>query len=326
MKTKLVDLMMGLGMSRTSATMALPMMWVTPAITDRYSNSTIAIVQTLQRHFGLPATGQIDAGLATALESCCGRAWQTMTWVKIYRRVAASPRRPVRATGGAAMGAFWDDAIAAVTSITGGGDEDFAVEEPASAAMPWCSTSHPNGTCTPIRGVCKPMTAAAAELYKTLQGQLNRVAHKQGWATIAVDGRPGRQTVTLCNKALGTGFSSCDELCANATKLTMQASSLASNMGAPSTVPSPAPKAPPSSGVAGGVYNPTSASAAGIGGLSQLVGFATSPAGLLLIAGFAAWKGGFLDGKPTKKKPRRRKTAPKSRRAKSRRAKPRRRR
>jgi len=316
MKTKLVDLMMALGMNRTMATMSLPMMWVTPAIADRYSNSTIEIVKTLQRHFGLEPTGQVCAGLATALESCCGRAWQTMTWTKIYRTVAAHGGRPVRKPSLLGMGA--DDDVPWWQKLWG--VPETLIEQASLLSEPWCSTAHPNGNCRPISGVCKPMTGAAANLYKNLQTQLNRCAYKGGFPRIAVDGRPGRQTVALVNKVFGSTYSTCDQVCANATSLAQQAKQIADTRGAPAVVPAPAPTAPPSVSLPDGtVRNPATA---GFGSLDQILGFATSPFGLLLIGGFAAWKGGLFNGttkkkrKPAKKK---RRTAKKRKPAKKRR-------
>lgn len=110
----------------------------------------------------------------------------------------------------------------------------------------WCSPANPQGNCTPVSGVCKPMDAGTLAIYKDLQNQINRLASVKGKSLIGVDGRIGSGTVKALNAVMGTSYSSCDEVAALANALVGQVKAVANGSGAPTMVQSPAPPAPPS--------------------------------------------------------------------------------
>lgn len=84
-------------------------------------------------------------------------------------------------------------------------------------ASTWCSTSNPQGSCKPTKGVCKPMDFDTLSTYKELQNQINRVLQHKGKALIAVTGDIGSKTVEGLNTAMGqTVATTCDQAAAKA--------------------------------------------------------------------------------------------------------------
>jgi hypothetical protein len=167
------------------------------------------------------------------------------------------------------------------------------MEERAATGGPkaaWCSPANAHERCTPIPGLCKAMTWEALADYKALQTALNRIAYSKGWSLIAIDGRIGPATVSLGNRAMGSNWGSCDPFALNAKKWAAELNAIATRVGAPAAVTPPKPSAPasqPSPG--GGVINPVTPKAAGVGTFQQLAGFATSPLGLALLGGALLW-------------------------------------
>lgn len=288
---KVVDTLMQMGMNRTVATMAIPAMWDSPSISDRYSSSRIAIVKALQSHYGLSPTGQLDRELGSILVRVCGANWRMQSWLTIYQKVLAGGRPQ------------WQEET---MSYDYGMGDFLGVDTSNPMLKTYCSTSNVQGRCKPTPNMCKPMTRGVRGLYEELQRQLNRVAAKKGWARIATDGLIGVRTLALAKKALPATFAArpgatCDLICTNIANHTASAKAIADSLGAPAKVPAPPSTRPaPTVGPDGKLnYPPMSMSL-----LDSAQQFAMSPIGLFIIAGAAAWKFGLLDGVfgPPKKK------------------------
>jgi hypothetical protein len=236
-----------MGMDRTNATLSIPFMWFMPATTDAYSPEVIMIIESLQARLsqmGYPNAqrGFVDKATANALNQLAGRNWRSKTWLQIYGDVlhkdaSGAPKRS-NAMGYSGMGAL--------------------------PATDWCSTKNPQGTCKPIRGIVLPMTIAAADQFKSMQDEINRVAHMTNTAKVAVDGRIGPGTLSAANAALkkGTavigfalpGYPNVDALAANADVVTNALDRIANSLKAPRYVAGKQPAAPPSG--TGGQVNP----------------------------------------------------------------------
>lgn len=111
----------------------------------------------------------------------------------------------------------------------------------------WCSTSNPQGSCTPIAGVCKPMNVDTLDVYEKMQRLLNRLLAFKGKTLISVDGRIGKRTVDAVKYTLGADYGSCDRLAADADSVVNRLSMLViSTPNVPTTVPDPPSSSPPS--------------------------------------------------------------------------------
>ncbi len=108
---------------------------------------------------------------------------------------------------------------------------------------------------TKVPGACKPSDFATLAKFKALQEQMNRVASKKGYPTIAVDGDLGPGTVALFNKILG-GNASCGNIASYVSTYTAQFNALASSLGAAASVPAPKPATPPAIVTAAGATVP----------------------------------------------------------------------
>ena len=148
----------------------------------------------------------------------------------------------------------------------------------------WCSDTHPASGCSPISGVCKPTDAATLDIFKNLQGQLNRVAVQKGWQKIDVDGRLGSKTVDLYNRVTGESLGRCDELASQAAAAAARVFGIANQIGAPAAVPPPITSRPSKALPGGGVVDPPGA------GITDAISNTLGPYGLLAVAG----AGGFL--------------------------------
>jgi hypothetical protein len=260
MSAKLVDTMMQMGMSRGVASLALPMMWVTPSIADRYSPSTISIVRGLQRHYGMPDTGQVCTTLDAKLAACCGKSWRGLTWAHIYDAVlrgGTAPSREITMSGYAPVGGFLTD---------------------------WAA-NYKQAMDRILSGTAKPTTAPELANFKAIQNTANRIAERKGLAKIGVDGRIGPKTTALVNRCLGSTFSA-NDIADRAASVLADLLTLANNIGAPATVSAPAPKSPPSvARTDGTVAHPPGA---GGGPLAQLASFIGTPTGLVVVIGGVA--------------------------------------
>jgi hypothetical protein len=66
-----------------------------------------------------------------------------------------------------------------------------------ATGVPWyCSVATPQGGCTPIANVAKPMNAATLDLFNNIQRAINALLAKRGKTLIGVDGRIGPATVS----------------------------------------------------------------------------------------------------------------------------------
>lgn len=298
MTAKVVDTMMQMGMNRSVATLAIPYMWSTPAITDRYSTQTMSIVKALQGHLGMPQTGQVTPELDACLKRMVSPSWVTCNWIDIYRRVLQGVKtmytNESRAGGEYVPTGGWLTDIFSlhppqetwvigdtIAKLTGGG----LTAESANTSEPWCSVSHPVGNCTPIKGVVKAATPAMLAIFNSIQQTANRIAQVKGYAKIGVDGRLGSKTAALVNKCLDSSYTP-DSMAATASFVLTQLNTLAYTLNAPLSVSSPAPSSPPSRPApGGGVLNPTKPPSF----LDEAVSMALSPIGLLAI-GFGIWQ------------------------------------
>ena len=81
----------------------------------------------------------------------------------------------------------------------------------ASTAIPWwCSPQMPQGGCTPVKGVCKPMNTGTLTLFQMLQRRINALRAKRKAALIEVDGRIGNDTVLALRSISTDPFSIVD--------------------------------------------------------------------------------------------------------------------
>jgi hypothetical protein len=89
-----------LGTNQSVATLALQYMSFLPRTSDADAQGVQAIIKGLQRHFGLPATGYLDAKTGAYIRRVCGPNWFDMNWASIMSHVLASPRGPQPAPRG----------------------------------------------------------------------------------------------------------------------------------------------------------------------------------------------------------------------------------
>jgi hypothetical protein len=254
------NVLLDMGMDRANAEMAVPFMFMMPATTDPYSPTIIMIVATIQKRlaakgYANKGRGFVDKATANALNQLAGRKWRNKTWLQlcgdVLNRIGSTPDRSK------AMGMGADDGV-----------------------LIWCSKEYPQGGCTPLSGVVKPMTVYTAEVFKDMQNQANRCASKLSLSPTAVDGRIGTGTLSLANKIVAKlkrdgsssvyrtmakqvtqhgisaawPVSSIDELAAIADRVADTFKAVANTAGALTRVPGPQPAAPPSG--SGGVLNP----------------------------------------------------------------------
>ncbi|MDP2607321.1 MAG: hypothetical protein Q8S00_32690 [Deltaproteobacteria bacterium] len=127
------------------------------------------------------------------------------------------------------------------------------------------------------------MDSSTLAIYKNLQTQVNRILYAMGANTIGVDGRIGSGTVAAVNKAMGTGFDTCDKVAILADTIAGQAKAKADSSGVPAVVPTPKPPVPPTMPNPGGgpPVGPTDM-ALRVGGF---VNFLKSPLGMAVGVG-----------------------------------------
>ena len=173
----------------------------------------------------------------------------------------------------------------------------------ALGALPettWCSDKNPQGRCTPLVNICKPMDIPTLNIIKEAQRQANAILKHDGKTLLDVDGRIGPLSIRAFNKILDTSYSHCDQAMANLDGIAAQLGSIAKGLGA-APPPDPRPKSPPSQpGPANTVLHPPDDQIrqAGFGAMLK------SPLG---IAAFVV--GGLLIWKSTKKPKRKKKKA-----------------
>lgn len=264
----MTGLMMKMGLGLETSMMIVPTTFMTPATTDQASPPVMRLVKGIQcylnKHgWSLDESGYIDDATKKALHRVVGPRWQYVTWGQVVTQlVGKKVARP------------------ASTEDTMGYLGLGLVDYPG-----WCSDKNPQGTCKRLYGVCKPMTIPVLNLFKSLQTQLNRIAHVKGYGKIEVDGRIGSKTVALVNKALDQSHGSCDSVAQMSDQLATKAMSLANSLNAPTTVPVPVAKAPSMPAPDGTtVINPSPAF-----DLGRIRAFMATPLGLLLIGGGVFW-------------------------------------
>lgn len=193
---------MDMGMTRISATAAIPFLWQSPSSSDPLSPIIIQMINALQRTMitmGVPisATGVVDPTTINALEQISGDQWKDKSWNIIFRDVLRAKRSGYKYKRSIAMGHY--------ISERGYG----SLGDVAQGS--WCSDKNPQGSCRPLTGVCKPMDASTLATFKALQSEINRFFGK---AKVAVDGRLGPSTSAAVTQILGTPFLHCDQLAA----------------------------------------------------------------------------------------------------------------
>lgn len=244
-----VTLARKMGLNTMNAQMVVPQMWLMAATCDPYSPVTIMMVEALQYKlatmgYANRGDGFIDKHTAAALATIAGPHWQSKTWAQIYGDVLWAETHGVPAKGLSGMG---------YTAMGGLSTSD------------WCSSKNP--VCpNPLKGIVKPMTVNAANTFKLVQQETNRVAHMTGTTKIAVDGRIGPGTLSAVNAALKKGvaligwalpgYPTVEDLAASADVVHVALSNIANSLNAPTVVLGPA--APHPSG-AGGQLNPSNA-------------------------------------------------------------------
>ncbi len=174
-----------------------------------------------------------------------------------------------------------------------------------SSGGAWCSTYNPVAGCTPIKGICLPMTASALATFKDLQRAANRVLVPTGATPIGVDGRIGPGTVAQVAKAMQRAAPTdpaakavgkpADLVAGRAAAITTILNAWALVSGAP-VVPDPASSIPSQPNASGGVTHPPASdivnSAAGGGLFNWIPAEIKTPLGIAAFgfAGYALWK------------------------------------
>lgn len=239
------ELLLRAGIGQYNAQLALQYVWFSPVVCDPYAQGVMLLVQGLQNLLtskGHPLV--VDGGLgeetAAAIAKYAGADWANKTWSEIYSAVIYGNPRPA---GFQAMRHRELDGYIATGEL---GPTDF------------CSTM--NDQCkSPISGVCLPMNAEAVATFKSLQGQLNRVAAVKGWPLVNVDGRIGEKTVSLLERVLGITAQDCNFVAMGAMGFAAQVAIKANSAGAPTTVKPPASSKPSVTLADGTVYHPPGA-------------------------------------------------------------------
>lgn len=283
MSMDLAQLMMCLGLSRTEATMVIPLAWYTPTITDRYSSSSIAMVRGIQRYLQLPVTGQIDAATNAAVSQRLGASWQTLNWNTIARRLVATK-----------------GAVSVVRApLT-------QSAQPMSGVLSDMVDKLKSAVTAPASGICLAKTTDALTQYKDVQRACNRILSYVKRPLLQVDGQLGPATVTAVNQCydagqnissydVGGNFSNCAEIAAQASAIIQQLTQWAYFYNMPAVGDPPSTHKASVARADGTVENPTAAELARAHSSGGLIALALSPIGLLLIGGLVAWKKGLLD-------------------------------
>lgn len=289
-----VSIAMQMGMDRVNAGMAVPQMWITPASSDPYSPVTIMMVQAIQRRLAKMGTvsrgdGFVDKATSAALAQLAGHNWNQLTWMQLFQRVLGGKA----AKGMGAMG------------YTGMGYSALGTLEDSQ----WCSSKNP--ICpSPLKGIVKPMTVAAADLFKLVQSETNRVAQMTGSPKVAVDGRIGPGTLSAVNKAVKSGsvvgsflpgYATVEDLARNADVVHVALSTIANSLNAPKVVAGPV--APHPSGSGGALNPPNSTIMADMPLFDRIKVHMSGTTGMVVIG--ATIIGGLLyyQSKKTGKKP-----------------------
>jgi hypothetical protein len=210
-----VDTMLKLGMNREMATMSIPFVWFRVATTDPYSPVIIGIVHSIQAQLaemGIKTRGDgfVDGYTRAALNRISGPSWKQDHWINVIDDVnfAAAYGLPAKEQ---AMGYL--------------GNDDYGSHYMTMEGVPatgWCSDRNPQGTCKPLKNICKPMDSIHLAMFKLLQRAVNTFFGK---GVIDVDGRIGPKTVSATNKALNSfphtfgTFGHCDTLAARADEV-----------------------------------------------------------------------------------------------------------
>ena len=90
MKQKTVrEMLLALGLKDFGATLAMPMMYFLPRTTQPMADSTIVIVQGVQRGLNrlgwkVPIDGMMDERTKEGLRRVSGDMWSDKSWVQIY--------------------------------------------------------------------------------------------------------------------------------------------------------------------------------------------------------------------------------------------------
>jgi len=266
----MVSLLMDAGLGRVQATMLVPYMFFRPATTDPYSPVITTLVKALQHRLGQMGVktrgdGYVDLPTHKALSRIVGKNWRNITWGAVVKKLNFS-------TGVVNRPEVQMSYVQAMGSIERGA---------------WCSDLNPQGDCRPLINICKPMDKPTAVLFKTLQSELNRAALATKNSPVPVDARPGKDTIVLANKILGTKFTHCDQLCARADELIKQVASFNKSVGAPLKAPAKPAKPNIGSGVDMGPLDVSiHAQQGGIGSvLFSLPGMVAAGVGLAIYLG-----------------------------------------
>lgn len=211
-----------LGMSRYTAEMAIPFVWLLPSTSDPYSPVIIMIVEAIQhrlRTMGVrtKATGHVDDATNRALTDIVGRNWTHVPWITVIGFVLRGRPRPTEDTMG--FGSLGDYDQHGYYGSLG--------QVPTTAPF----VVNDKGTCVPVSPA---VLAAAIEMQK----QANRVLKASGKSLLKVDGLVGKKTVNAVNSILGSSYD-CNRIISTAATIAAQIKAKADAGGAPSSVQAP---------------------------------------------------------------------------------------
>jgi hypothetical protein len=309
------EMMLAAGIGNYNAAMGIQFMNFLPTTTDPYAQGTILIVRGLQRLLnkrgaGLAVDGGMGKATVRALVKYAGPRWYDKSWSQLY--------------GDIMDGRVWDgwDRVGRANddrnSLEGLGMTRFSSDshalghtayhhlgaDTATGVPYYCSVATPQGGCTPVAGVAKPMNAATLVVFQELQQAVNALLAAKNRAganfeLVDVDGRIGPGTVAALKILKGLpdiastiglfGVSIDSEIVARMS-LTLRGYLFAAMAATGAQlVPNPTPKSPPSvPGPGGSVINPPNSEISG--GITALLGnplavAAFAVGGLLLFSG-----------------------------------------
>lgn len=95
------EMLKALGSKDFGATLAMPMMFMLPRTTQPMADSTIVIVQGVQRGlnrlgWNVPVDGMMDERTKEGLRRVSGNGWDDKSWVQIYGDLIAAKKAGYR--------------------------------------------------------------------------------------------------------------------------------------------------------------------------------------------------------------------------------------